>query len=312
LGKEVSNLDATINARSEEMLKPTLLRRCLPMLAALLLAIPGFAEAQSRVPADPATTGEKAKFVEHLVSKSVSVTRIEESGDAAAKASLSRARALVGEAKADLKAGAVEAADDKLDQALALVNSEIQRLSGAEVRGAHDEKMYQRRLNAVATFLTAYERVAEEGSSRAAAKQAEIIRTLMGKAKGMAGNGRYEEAIAVLDDAYVTARGDIREMRQGQTLTRSLDFATAEEEFDYELGRNRSHFVLLQFALSEKTPAGSVIGRIEENRGKAEKLRAAAERKATGGDYPAAIGMLNKSTDLLLKTIRMSGMFVPG
>jgi tetratricopeptide (TPR) repeat protein len=172
--------------------------------------------------------------------------------------------------------------------------------------------MYERRLNAVATFLAAYERVAEEGSSRAASKHAETLRTLMDEAKGLAGNRRYEEAIKVLDDAYAIARGDIREIRQGQTLTRSLDFATAEEAYDYELGRNRSHFLLLQFALSEKTPAGSVVGRIEENRGTAEELRTGAERKAAGGDYPGAIDMLNKSTDLLLKTIRMSGMFVPG
>lgn len=310
--KEVSTLHIAVNARTEKMLKSNLFRRCLPMLTALLLAIPGPAEAQNRVPADAATTGQKAKFVENLVSKSVSVTRIEQSGDADARESLSQARGLVDQAKADLKAGAVEAADQKLNQALALVNSEIQRLSGAEVRGAHDVQMYERRLNAVATFLAAYERVAEEGSSRAAVKQAETLRSLMGKARGMAGNGRYAEAIEILDDAYVTARGDIREMRQGQTLTRSLDFATAEEAYDYELGRNRSHFLLLQFALSEKTPAGSVAGRIQENRGTADKLRAGAERKAAGGDYPAAIDMLNKSTDLLLKTIRMSGMFVPG
>jgi len=308
----MKTLHLVISSRTYKILKSHPFRRYLPMLAALLLAIPGHAEAQNRVPPDPATTGQKAKFVENLVSKSVSVTRIEQSGDADARESLSQARSLVDQAKADLKAGAVDAADEKLNQALALVNSEVQRLSGAEVRGAHDKKMYERRLSAVATFLSAYERVAEEGSSRAAAKHAETLRSLMGKAEGLAGNARYEEAIAVLDDAYVIARGDIREIRQGQTLTRSLDFATAEEAYDYELGRNRSHFLLLQFALSEKTPAGSVVGRIEANRGTAEELRTGAERKAAGGDYPEAIDMLNKSTDLLLKTIRMSGMFVPG
>jgi hypothetical protein len=294
------------------MLKLKLLRPCLPILAALLLVIPGLAGAQSRVPADPATTGQKAEFIENLVTRSVSVNRIEASGDTAALEGLAQARVLVNQAKRDLMTGAVEAANQKLDQALAMVNTEIRRLSGDEVRGAHEKEMYERRLKAVNTFLSAYERVAEEGSSRAAAKQAEILRTLMGKAKGLAENGNYDEAIGVLNDAYVAARGDIREIRQGQTLTRSLDFPTAEEAYDYELGRNRSHFLLLQFALSEKTPSGSVVGRIEQNRGTAEELRTGAGKKAAGGDYPTAIDMLNKSTDLLLKTIRMSGMFVPG
>ena len=292
------------------MLKSRLFRPCLPILAALLIV--GLAGAQSRVPADPATTGQNAEFIENLVTRSVSVNRIEGSGDAAALESLAQARALVNQAKTDLKSGAVEDANQKLDQALALVNTEIRRLSGDEVRGAHEKEMYERRLTAVKTFLSAYERVAEEGSSRAAAKQAETLRSLMAKANGMAANENYGEAIDVLNDAYMAARGDIREMREGQTLTRSLDFATAEEAYDYELGRNRSHFVLLQFALSEKTPSGSVVGRIEQNRGTADELRIGAEKKAAGGDFPAAIDMLNKSTDLLLKTIRMSGMFVPG
>jgi len=280
------------------------------VVLAVLLAAP--AQAQNRVPADAATTGQKAEFVENLVTKSVSVTRIEESGDSAARSALAEARELVAAAKSDLGKGAVEPANQKLDQALALVNAEIRRLSGDEVRGAHDREMYQRRLKAVSTFLAAYQRVAEDGSSRSAAKQAEIIRGLVGKAEGEAGQGRYPQAIEILNDAYVTARGDIREMRQGQTLTRSLNFATPEEEYDYELGRNESHFLLLKFAMTENMPAGSVIGRITENRTAAEKLRAEAEGKAAAGSYPDAIGLLNQSTELLLKSIRMSGIFIPG
>ena len=101
-------------------------------------------------------------------------------------------------------------------------------------------------------------------------------------------------------------------MREGQTLVRSLDFATAAEAYEYELGRNESHFMLLQYAKLENNPAGSVVGRIEQNHSEAERLRAEAEREAAGGGHAAAIGLLNQSTDLLLKAIRMSGVFVPG
>jgi len=283
--------------------------RYLPV-AALLLAVP--AAAQTRVPADPATTGQKAEFVGNLVTRSVSSQRIEQSGDDAARQSLEKARGLVDAAKADLAGGRVDAANTKLDEALALVNTEIQRLSGAEVRGAHDRQMYERQLKAVNTFLSAYQRVAESGSSKSAARQAETIRGLVGKAEGEADRGDYESAVELLNEAYATARGDIRQMRQGQTLTRSLDFATAEEEYDYELGRNESHFLLLQFAMTEKQPAGSVVGRISDNRKAAEKMRKDAEARAAGGAYPEAIGLLNESTELLLKSIRMSGMFIPG
>lgn len=270
------------------------------------------ARAEGRVPADAATTGQKAQFVENLVTKSVSASRIEQSGDAAAMQSLAAARDLVSRARADLSSGNFSAANDKLDEALALVNQEVQRLSGDEVRSAHDRDVYERRLKSVQTFLSAYQRVADDGGSRAAADQAKTIRKLIDRAEAEAGNGRYSDAIAHLDNAYAAARGDIREIRDGQTLVRSLDFATAEEAYDYEVGRNQSHFLLLQFAIAEKSPAGSVVGRIEENRRKAEALRGDAERQAAAGDYGTAIDNLNASTELLLKTIRMSGMFVPG
>ena len=100
-------------------------------------------------------------------------------------------------------------------------------------------------------------------------------------------------------------------MRAGQTLTRSLNFATAEEEYQYELKRNDSLFALLEFAIVEKNPGGSVVERIHQNRDKARGLRRAAEGMAKNGDHPAAIAELNTSTKVLLQAIRMSGIFVP-
>ena len=289
------------------------MRRVWPaLLSAFLLLAAAGAGAQERVPADLGTVRQKAQYVENLVTSSVSVARIEQQGDAAARDKLAEARALVEEAKRELDAGAADAANAKLDQALTMVNTEIRRLSGDEVVQAHDREVYERRLAAVRAFLGAYARVAEEGASRAAAAQAETLRTLIAKAEGEAAQQDYAKAIATLDAAYRQARGEIREMRQGQTLTRSLDFETVEEAYDYELGRNASHFLLLQYAQQEKTPQGSVVQRIEGNRQQAEKLRAEAERKAAAGEHAEAIGLLNESTDLLLKAIRMSGLFVPG
>jgi len=129
------------------------------LLAAL--AIVTGAAASERVPADSAATRQKAAFVENLVTESVSARRIENSGDAAAIDALERARELVERAQSDLAARNTAAADAKLGEALSLVNSEVRRISGGEVRDAHDRRMYERRLSAVETFLAAYERVAE-------------------------------------------------------------------------------------------------------------------------------------------------------
>jgi len=279
------------------------------LLAAL--AIVTGAAASERVPADSAATRQKAAFVENLVTESVSARRIENSGDAAAIDALERARELVERAQSDLAARNTAAADAKLGEALSLVNSEVRRISGGEVRDAHDRRMYERRLNAVETFLAAYERVAESGTGRAAS-QAREIRARLEAARERAAAGDYAAATAILDEAYADARADIREMREGQTLTRTLNFDTAEEAYEYEIGRNASYFELLRFAIAEKRPAGSMLAGIERNRDKAEALRSRAERAARAGRHAEAVETLNDSTQLLRRAIRMSGLFIPG
>ena len=280
----------------------------LAILACALVA--SLAVADDRVPADPAATRQKAVFVGNLVTKSVSAQRIEQSGDPTAMAALQAARALVDEARVALDGGDHEGADAKLNEALGLVNAEVRRLSKSEVAGEHDKRMYERRLNDVKIFLAAYERVSGEGAGRAAS-QAREIRTRLNQATAKAASGDYAGAVSILDVAYTIARGDIREIRDGETLVRSLDFATAKEAYEYELGRNASYFELLEVVIDRNKPKGSMLTGIKRNRKSAEALRGDAQKSAQSGDHAAGVKKLEKSTDQLRQAIRMSGLFLP-
>lgn len=283
------------------------------LLAAGPIVASAHAQQEQRVPVDQATTEQKAIFLRNLVTKSIAAETIEKSGDAAAKAKLAEARALVDEAHRDLDAGRFEDANAKLDRAIGLVNAETRRLSQAEMQADRRQEAYEKRLHTVRTFLKAYERVAGEKQMTAASNaQLAEIRQLIVTAEATAEAGRVEEATALLDRAYVAARGDIRQMREGETLTRSLNFATAEEEYEYERDRNESHLMLLRFAISEKNPPQSRLVRIEELRRAATDLRKRATEEAEAGKHPDAIGTLTESTDTLLKAIRMSGIYIPG
>ena len=70
--------------------------------------------------------------------------------------------------------------------------------------------------------------------------------------------------------------------------------------------------MLLKFAMSEKKPAPSMIGRITQHEGDARSIRNRAEQSAASGNFDGAIRELNDSTETLLKAIRMGGIFVPG
>ena len=262
---------------------------------------------------DQATTQQKALFIKNLVTKSVASQTIEESGDAGAIGKLSQARNLVSDAQRDLDAGQFQNANAKLDEALNLVNSEARRLSERNVKGTRLQQAYEKRLNTVETFLKAYERVAgEKALSSAAQAQMGEIKNQVAEARGLAQSGRLEEANGLLDRAYKNARGDIREMREGETLTRTLNFASAAEEYHYEHDRNDSHIMLLKFAIAEKQPPSNYKQQIEALRSEAMNLRSSAENQAQAGSHADAIGTIQRSTDTLLKAIRISGIYIPG
>lgn len=283
------------------------------LMAAGQFTVPAAAQQEQRVPVDQATTQQKAIFIQNLVSRSVAARTIESSGDAAAMAKLEEARGLVKEANGDLDAGRYGVANDKLDKALSLVNTETRRLSQTEMKQDRQQEAYEKRLHTVQTFMKAYERVAGEKQMTAASTaQLAEIRKLMAAAETQANAGNLEEATNLLDKAYATARGDIRQMREGETLTRSLSFATAEEEYDYERDRNESHLMLLKFAISEKNPPKSRLVRINDLQQTAVGLRERAGQEAKAGKHGQAINTLVESTDTLLKAIRMSGIYIPG
>jgi tetratricopeptide (TPR) repeat protein len=278
-----------------------------------LLAGAAAAQQSNRVPVDQKTTQQKAIFVKNLVTKSVSAKTLEESGDADAIAKLKAARDLVEQAHAELASGAYEDANDKLDQAIRLVNAETRRLSQTKVSAERMEEGYDRRHHSVETFLKAYRRVAgEKQVSPASLAQMKEIEGLVTEAEALAAKKDYAKANAVLDDAYRIARSDIKGMRQGKTLTRSLDFETPADEYRYEHDRNDSHVMLLRFALTEKNPPKSVVKRIDQLKTQASQLRSDAEAEAKAGDHETAIDTISRSTETLLKAIRMSGIFIPG
>lgn len=283
-------------------------------LAALTVAAGGLAaQTSNRVQVDKETTEQKAIFVENLVTKSVAAETIESSSDTVAIENLVRARELVTAARAELDAGDFESANTKLDEALGIVNVETRRLSKDRVGEKRAQEAYDKRLKSVKTFLAAYDRMsAEKNLTSAMAAQIEAITALVADAEALAAQGDMDRAKEVLDEAYVATRSNIKDLRQGDTLTRTLVFESAEEEYAYELDRNDSHFMLLDLALERQQVPPSMTGRIEDFRGIARQHRSDAESLAGGGSHPEAIDSLNKSTEELLKAIRMTGLFIPG
>lgn len=290
--------------------------RFLSVAAAIasLVAFHQPASAQSpdapRVPISAANVDQKAKFVANLVTNSASIRAIEQSGDADAIQALTAARRLVDEAVKDSAGGRVSEADGKLNKAIDLVNSNTRRISEAAVKGTRAQQLYESRMASVNALLDAYERVAKE-KGRGGERRAGIVQ-LIAEVEAMAKGGNYEGAVVQLDKAYASVTAELAALRDGDKLTKELSFASAEEEYVYEIDRNDSHVFLLKLTLSEKTPHPSFAAQIEGLRAEAEGLRKEAEDKAKVKDFAGAIKNLGESTDRLIKALRMGGAYIPG
>ncbi|MBX9633565.1 MAG: hypothetical protein K2X44_01165 [Magnetospirillum sp.] len=277
--------------------------------------MPALAQSQDapRMPVTTANIDQKAKFVSNLVTSSASVRAIEQSGDTDAIQALQNARKMVVEATKDAADGKAQIADDKLNKALELVMTNTRRVSETSVKGTRAQQLYDSRMASVKALLEAFDRVAKEkgAASKVADRRAGII-THIAEIEAMAKSGNVEGAVVQLDKAYSSITTEVAALREGDKLTKELSFASAEEEYVYEIDRNDSHVFLLKLTLSEKPPHPSFAPQIDSMKAESEALRKLGEEKAKGKDYAGAIKALGESTDKLIKALRMAGAYIPG
>ena len=115
-----------------------------------------------------------------------------------------------------------------------------------------------------------------------------------------------------LDEACAVAKMEISDLRGGDTLVRSLHFATKEEEYRYEIDRNDTHKMLVQILLNEKRGTPGIDAMVQKFLEQAAKLRAAAEERAAKKDFEEGVKMLEDSTKELVRAIRGAGIYIPG
>lgn len=267
---------------------------------------------QPRVPLNAAEVEQKANYLENLANRSVSARTIETAGPAA-RADLEKARALVAKARSELNSGAIAEADATLDLALGLITGQTRRLSEDRIATASLASAYDNRLKSVRAFIAAYSRVArEKRESSRLNQQSAALSQMVDEAEALKAKGQLAEAKARLDQAYQLTTKGLRQMRAGETLVRSLSFATPKEEYEYELDRNDSHFMLLKIATGDHPLDPMQAKAIEQFRSAAQTKRKTAEQQNSSGDYTAAIRSLEGSTTDLQKAIRASGLFIPG
>ncbi len=274
-------------------------------------ALPPGGGARARQPLlDRTQLEQRTQAVGYLLEKSSAARQIEASGNAEALQRKAQAQASYREARQALDAGNLAEAARLLAETSTHILEGARLAAPAQVTTDKQRKDFDARLASVQALLMADLRIlAEKQPGADAAHTGDAIQALITEAKGLADKGELAPGRALLDRAYLLARAAISSMRRGETLTRSVNFASTQEEYQYEIERNNTHRALLASLFAE---AGSAPDAVRASEQEAAQLRGAAEARAAAGEHEAAVDQLEQSTRAYLRAIRGLGIVIPG
>ncbi|GAB3651622.1 hypothetical protein [Ramlibacter alkalitolerans] len=284
--------------------------RSLLALAGVTLCMAS-AMAQVRQVPDRDQLERKLTSTSTLIESSTAAKQIEASGNAGAAEKRTRARELHGKARTALAGGDLEGSSKLLDEASRAFIEAVRLAAPQQVADAKERNDYQARLESTRALLDAQKRIAAEKNVPRGAETTRQVETMVAEAERQAQAGRLPEAKRTVDQAYLTVKAAIGTLRGGETVVRSLNFATPADEYAYEVDRNDTHRMLVQMLLKDRRD-GNVDAMVDQAVAASAKLRTRAEQEAARRDHPSAIKTLEDSTRELVKAIRAAGVYIPG
>jgi len=263
---------------------------------------------------DVAQLEKRFTSVGTLLTKSSAAKQIEASGEPESMRRHAEAKQLYKQAQDAFAAGDLESASRLLSEASVTMFSAVRTAAPERISSQKAQTDFNNKLESVKALLAAQKRISEEKANvKDAADSARQIEALLAEAQQKADANQLTEARATLERAYLMAKASISSMRTGDTLVRSLNFASKEEEYHYELDRNDTHQMLIKVLVEERRQANpSMDERMKAFLERAGQLRGQAESSASRGDYGGAIQLLETSTAELVKAIRNAGIYIPG
>lgn len=262
---------------------------------------------------DPSAVKSRLENVRRLVTSSSGARRVIEGSDMAAKSLRNEAELALRTAEKAFAAGQIEQTQEALQQATEKMFSAIRSVGTGKDGVDKQERDFRHKAESVDVLLTAIERIASEKGGRAGVlANARSVRAEVASAQTLADRGDFTRARQQLDESYETAKLELEKLREGETLVRSLSFASPREEYDYEIDRNETHRMLLKVLTSDTEKHAGMQKLIDNYVDRSAVLRRKADHEAGKGAYAEAVRTLEESTRYLQRAIRSAGVYIPG
>jgi hypothetical protein len=279
-------------------------------LLLLLLATSGsnvYAQAAAKKVAD------RLPNIERLLNQSSGAKQVIASDNNRAQAKRQQALDAYRQAQQKIDQGANQAAEDLLNQSTRLMFEAIKLSAPTSLSEDKIIINYGKRRESVIALQEAFNRISDENNeSQTRDKVNDQLAGMVGQADGLLQQGKNAEARVEIDKAYHLLKVSIDSIRSGQTLVRSLQFETKQDEYLYEIDRNDTHSMLISLLVDEKKKSDSMKQKITDFVAEARVLRQQAEAFANKDEHEQAIELLEHSTKQLVRAIRSAGIYIPG
>jgi len=221
--------------------------------------------------------------------------------------------AMIHKADTAMAAGHHDEADEIAKSALKTLMQAIRELPEDPEEIDRFKKRYKDMRQGLEKFTYAQEdnveRFADEENSAKQYNRAQVDK-LLNKAKELAGQEDYEEAIKVLAEAQSIVTSSLQGMLNNKQLVIELDIGTPEKEYAYEVRRYMGYEELIPVAIDVKKPSEMAAKTMLKLGDKAKWMSEQARDKAIEGDYPVAIRMMMDATNVVREALRIAGVYM--
>lgn len=225
---------------------------------------------------------------------------------------------LINTARADYLQAKVLFADKQWSQADALLTKLMQSVATLSAQNArnneekrHRSSQQQEFQNLVLTINSLVEAMQQEIDASGAEHLTSVkLAHIMDTADILAKEGRYVQAIALLNEIYYNLKLFIKQQRDNKTLVYALDFKNKQEEYEYELKRYNSFSMIIKMSLEKKNVPDDIHNLAEKYQQQAEQMRLDAARQAKDKHYIEAIKIQEQASTQLIRALRMMGLMM--
>lgn len=249
-------------------------------------------------------------FFKKLVYESPHIKVINESDNEIAKNLLKEIRGDYVKARQQFEQGNLDEAKKLVKHGFASIPEIFHMVKDEKKVRLKIQQRYQEISKRVDSFNLAFaDVVSEKGISVEKILDLTEIDVLVNKAKMFATENRYNDAYNILKGVSNRLEIALSKARHKETLVYKLEFSTPEDEYAYELKRNKSYLQVANNLIEHYPPerAGRLplVRRLFQ---KNDESIAQANKLFASGEIKQAIGKVEQGTKYLIQALQISGL----